>query len=178
MNKQLLEDGGNTPSNITWGGLTFNQIEKEINMGAVNGTPWVTVYKTDPHDMEQGQIGEQIRYDIFVEKLFKEMHPFEMKTHAGFGICGEVGELVDVMKREMIFKHNATIEGKPIREGIVEETGDCFFYLFSVMQLYGLTVQEVLQYNAEKLGKRYTGLKYSDQAAKDRADKNSSEGGV
>jgi hypothetical protein len=35
-----------------------------------------------------------------------------------------------------------------------------------------ITKQEVIQFNAEKLEKRYAGLYYSDEAAQARADKN------
>ena len=39
-------------------------------------------------------------------------------------------------------------------------------------QVMCLTREEILKYNMEKLAVRYEGGKYSDKAAKERADKN------
>lgn len=108
---------------------------------------------------------ETIRYDIFVAGLFKQQIPAMMKAHAALGLCGEAGELADAIKKDCIYGK------KPDRDNIVEELGDCRFYMRALMNLYGISDQEVDQGNANKLAKRYKGLTYSDQAAIDRADK-------
>lgn len=108
---------------------------------------------------------ECIRYDAFVALLFKQMPEHLMKLHAVIGMCGEAGELADAIKKE-------TIYGKPADvENIVEELGDLRFYIQATMQLYGISEQQVLQTNANKLAVRYKGLTYSDSAAQERADK-------
>jgi NTP pyrophosphatase (non-canonical NTP hydrolase) len=109
---------------------------------------------------------EQVRYDQFVRRLFKVMPDSMMKTHAALGVCGEAGELADAIKKEVIYGKDAD------RNNIVEELGDLRFYIQAVQQLYGISEQEILQHNANKLGVRYKGLVYSDSAARDRADKN------
>lgn len=107
-----------------------------------------------------------VRYDNFVALLFKQQPVPLMHLHAALGVAGEAGELADAIKKEHIYN-------KPTdRENIVEELGDLRFYIQAVQNLYGITEQEVLQANANKLAKRYQGLTYSDQAAQDRADKN------
>jgi len=113
---------------------------------------------------------ETVRYDAFVALLFKQQSLDKMCLHAALGVCGEAGELADVVKREVIY-------GKELdRKNLVEELGDLRFYVQAVMQLYGISEQEVLQENANKLSIRYKGLRYSDEAAQGRADKSGNEG--
>jgi len=108
---------------------------------------------------------EQVRYDSFVALLFKQQSLALMTLHAALGVAGEAGELADAIKKEIIY-------GKPTdRANIVEELGDLRFYIQATMQLYGITEQEVLQQNANKLCVRYKSLRYSDEAAVSRADK-------
>lgn len=108
---------------------------------------------------------EQVRYDNFVLNLAKPQPSDMMKLHAIVGLCGEAGELADAIKKEVIY-------GKtPDRANIVEELGDIQWYIQFVMNMYDINPTEVFQGNADKLAKRYVGLKYSDRAAQSRADK-------
>jgi len=85
--------------------------------------------------------------------------------HMAIGIAGEAGELLDAIKKQAIYN-------KPVdRENVVEELGDLEFYMEGLRQRLGITREETLVANIAKLGKRYEGLKYSDQAAQVRADK-------
>lgn len=118
-------------------------------------------------------IVEVVRYDEFVRRLLKNDSYAQKKFHVALGICSEAGELADVIKRELIYNKTTDSEGKSTKEGILEELGDLRFYMQAVQMLYGMSDQEVLQYNANKLGKRYVGLAYSDAAALGRADKSS-----
>jgi NTP pyrophosphatase (non-canonical NTP hydrolase) len=108
---------------------------------------------------------ETIRYDTFVEKLFKKGTPAEERMHAALGVCGEAGELADAIKKEVVYNR------EPNRQNIVEELGDLKFYIRKIQNLYGITDQEVDDHNADKLSVRYVGLEYSDAAANARADK-------
>jgi phosphoribosyl-ATP pyrophosphohydrolase len=108
---------------------------------------------------------EILRYDAFVALLFKADTPPMMKLHAALGVTGEAGELGDVIKKECVY--NKLLD----RTHLVEELGDLRFYIQAVMNLYGVSEQEVLQVNANKLSVRYAGLRYSDAAAQTRADK-------
>lgn len=85
--------------------------------------------------------------------------------HMAIGIAGEAGELLDAIKKQVIYR-------KPLdRENVLEELGDLEFYMEGIRQAVGFTREECLEANIAKLGKRYEGLTYSDQAAQDRADK-------
>jgi len=85
--------------------------------------------------------------------------------HMAIGVSGEAGELLDAVKKVVIYR-------KPIdRENVVEELGDLEFYMEGLRQQLNITRDETLLANQAKLAKRYEGLKYSDQSAISRADK-------
>jgi NTP pyrophosphatase (non-canonical NTP hydrolase) len=85
--------------------------------------------------------------------------------HLATGVAGEAGELLDAVKKHAIYT-------KPLdRENVLEELGDLEFYLEGIRQAIGVTREEVLQGNIDKLAKRYPGFNYTNQAAQNRADK-------
>jgi len=85
--------------------------------------------------------------------------------HMAIGISGEAGELLDAIKKRVIYR-------KPLdRANVVEELGDLEFFIEGLRQGLDITREECLEANIAKLGKRYEGLKYSDAAAQNRADK-------
>ena len=100
------------------------------------------------------------------EDIIPQLNPDKVDLiHAIMGISGEAGELLDAIKK-------ATIYNKDLdRENVVEELGDMEFYLEQLRQRLGITRDETLKANYEKLKKRYEGFKYSDDAAHARADK-------
>lgn len=108
---------------------------------------------------------ETVRYDAFVALLFKQQSFAMMQLHAALGVAGEAGELADAIKKEVIYGKDHD------RANLVEELGDLRFYIQAVMNLNGITEQEVLQQNANKLCTRYKQLRYSDEDAIGRADK-------
>lgn len=112
-----------------------------------------------------------VRYDHFVMRLFKAGTEFEMKSHAALGLAGEVGEIVDVIKREIVYGKTTDGEGKSTVEGLIEELGDIKFFCQAIQNLYGITDIQVTAANVKKLSKRYKDLTYSDSAALGRADK-------
>lgn len=117
---------------------------------------------------------DNVRYDIFVERLFKVDTFKEMVHHAKGGVCEEAGELSDAIKRHITYDKPLSCvdkDGQTIRQKIVEELGDVRFYVQAVMNLYEIPEDEVLQHNAIKLAKRYADLVYSDVAAQNRPDK-------
>ena len=86
--------------------------------------------------------------------------------HMAVGISGESGELLDAIKKVVIY-------GKPIdRKNVVEELGDLEFYMEGLRQGLNITREETLDANKRKLlGKRYANGYYTDAQAIDRADK-------
>lgn len=87
------------------------------------------------------------------------------QLHMAVGISGEAGELIDAVKKSAIYN-------KPLdRENVIEELGDIEFYMEGLRQSLNITREETIYANIAKLGKRYAGGKYSNDAAQQRADK-------
>jgi len=89
--------------------------------------------------------------------------------HMTLGIAGESGEVCDAVKKW-------TIQQRPIdMENVVEELGDLEFYLDGLRTTLGITREQTLVHNLNKLlvGKtpRYPKGTYSNEQAQLRADK-------
>jgi len=105
-----------------------------------------------------------IRYDLFVKQLLKPGTIEEQLTHAALGIAGEAGEIVELLKKRVIY-------GKPLDiSEVIKEIGDLRFYLEALANTLDISDQEILQANANKLSARYKELTYSSQAALERID--------
>lgn len=100
------------------------------------------------------------------DDIFESLSPQACHLlHMLLGITGEVGELVDGLKKAIIYE-------QPLdRSNIVEELGDIEFYLEGLRQGLRITREETLTGNMAKLSKRYANLKYTNEQAKLRADK-------
>ena len=86
-------------------------------------------------------------------------------VHAILGIAGEAGELVDAVKKNAIY--NLKLD----RDNLIEELGDLEFYMEQLRQAIGVSREQTLKANMDKLAIRYENYQYSDQQANDRADK-------
>lgn len=69
--------------------------------------------------------------------------------NAILGLCGETGEVVDIVKKHMFQGHDLD------REKIAEEAGDCAWYLALLASAIGMNLGDILTGNLEKLKKRY-----------------------
>ena len=120
---------------------------------------------------------DNIDYADMVAKLAKPGHAIQDSLspqkchliHMAVGVSGEAGELLDAIKKAVIYN-------KPIDiENVIEELGDLEFYMEGLRQGLGITREETLATNIRKLGTRYKNLTYSDKQAQDRADKTDGE---
>jgi NTP pyrophosphatase (non-canonical NTP hydrolase) len=85
-------------------------------------------------------------------------------VHMMLGLAGEVGELVDAIKKSVIY-------GKTLNEeNVKEELGDIEWYLEGLRKAFDITREDVLKYNINKLNKRYP-VQYTDADAQARKDK-------
>lgn len=88
--------------------------------------------------------------------------------HMGTGVAGEAGELLDAIKKYVVYQNGLDFEN------VVEEMGDIEFYLEKIRQNLGLDRDKILLHNMNKLsgkGGRYADGGYSDEQAKNRRDK-------
>lgn len=98
-------------------------------------------------------------------QILAELNPEDChRLHMAIGISGEAGELLDAVKK-------ATIYRKPLDiANVREECGDLLFYITGMLDSIGVTLDQVIAENMEKLSVRY-GKSYSNEAAIQRADK-------
>ena len=102
-------------------------------------------------------------FRIHVDRLFvTPPTTLEKLLHALFGMAGEVGELIDMVKKFWIYKKDFE------RKNAVEELGDLLFYMQAFMIHSEITWEEVINHNVEKLKVRYP-AGYTDAAAQARA---------
>ncbi len=85
--------------------------------------------------------------------------------HMSVGISGESGELLDAIKKHVIYRKKIDIEN------VIEELGDIEFYLEGLRQGLGIKREYIIEENIKKLSARYKSGKYSDEQAKSREDK-------
>lgn len=99
-------------------------------------------------------------------EIFDSLGPAKCNLlHALLGLCGEVGEIDDTIKKHVIY--NQPLD----RENLIEELGDMEFYLAQLRQAIDTDRDFVLQQNMSKLAKRYPNFSYTDAHAKNRLDK-------
>ncbi len=113
-----------------------------------------------------------MNYADFVRGLFKDMGDLKMNSmHAAAGISGEAGEVIDAVKKHWAYD-------KPMDlDHLKEELGDTLFYVQAMINLYGWTVDEVIDFNIKKLESRYPSGSYSNEQAIARADKETADVG-
>jgi NTP pyrophosphatase (non-canonical NTP hydrolase) len=98
-------------------------------------------------------------------EIMDEMTPEDANLiHMVMGISGESGELLDAIKNAVIYRKKLDLEN------VIEELGDIEFYLSGLRDSLRITREQCLEHNIAKLEKRY-GIKYSNEAAQARADK-------
>lgn len=114
-----------------------------------------------------------INHEALVQALCKDGDEIKQELthldahliHMVMGICGEAGELLDAIKKAVIYRKEIDLPN------VVEELGDLEFYMEGLRQGLDLTREQCIKHNIAKLTKRY-GEVYSNRAAIERQDKN------
>jgi len=112
-------------------------------------------------------------YEQFVQSIVKSGHDILVQLtplqasmlHMAVGISGEAGELLDAIKKHAIYQKELDFDN------VKEEAGDILFYLTGLLNDVGITLNECIEANREKLSKRYPNKCYSNADAIKRADK-------
>lgn len=112
-------------------------------------------------------------YEQFVQSIVKPGHDILVQLtplqasmlHMAVGISGEAGELLDAIKKHAIYQKELDFDN------VKEEAGDILFYLTGLLNDVGITLNECIEANREKLSKRYPNKCYSNADAIKRADK-------
>ena len=85
--------------------------------------------------------------------------------HMAVGVSGEAGELLDAVKKAVIYNKEMDLEN------VIEELGDLEFYMSKIRQIVGVTREGILKQNIDKVSIRYAKGKQSNDQAQERADK-------
>lgn len=70
-------------------------------------------------------------------------------VNAAFGLSGETGELVDMIKKAIFHGH------KLETEKVKKEIGDIMWYVAMMCECFGFEMEEIMQINIDKLKARY-----------------------
>lgn len=65
------------------------------------------------------------------------------------GLCGESGEVIDIVKKHLAQGHELD------KEKIIKELGDVAWYMAEIATVLDVELEDVLAQNIEKLKKRY-----------------------
>lgn len=78
--------------------------------------------------------------------LSKDEH--EILNYA-IGLAGEVGEVVEIIKKDVFHRHPGS------NEKIAKELGDVLWYVTAIAIIYGYHLEDLFQINRDKLRERY-----------------------
>ena len=88
-------------------------------------------------------------------ELISEDGKKDMITNGVLGLAGEAGECCDIVKKYKYQGHELN------KEKLMDELGDVLWYIAETASGLGVTLEEVAQYNLDKLHKRYHGNKFN-----------------
>lgn len=98
--------------------------------------------------------------------IIRQLSPSQAHLlHMVAGVSGEAGELLDAVKKHCIYQKKLDLVN------VKEEIGDLMFYITGLLNDLGITLDECIDENRQKLEKRYSTLSYSNEQAITRADK-------
>lgn len=94
-------------------------------------------------------------YQRHAYNLISEAGKKDMITNGVLGLAGEVGECCDIVKKYKYQGHELD------REHLKDELGDVLWYIAETASGLGITLEEVAQFNLDKLRSRYHGETWS-----------------
>lgn len=81
--------------------------------------------------------------------LNPELDKKDVLINGVMGLCGESGEVIDIVKKHLAQGHELD------REKIIKELGDVAWYMAEIATVLDVELEDVLVQNIEKLKKRY-----------------------
>ena len=87
--------------------------------------------------------------DLAMKTVNPELDKDKMLINSVMGLCGESGEAIDIVKKWYAHGHELDVEH------FKKELGDIAWYLAEAASAIGVSLEDVLEANIEKLKKRY-----------------------
>lgn len=103
---------------------------------------------------------EKINFNQYQKEAFdliSEDGRKDMVLNGVLGLAGESGECCDIVKKNRFQGHELN------KEHLIEELGDVMWYIAETASGLGVTLEEVAQYNLDKLNKRYHGNHFNKE---------------
>lgn len=107
------------------------------------------LYKRLDYYNQEGRI---LNVDLYQELAGRTMkdEPFNMMVvESALGLCGESGEVADIIKKAEFHGHELD------EKDVIKELGDVMWYVALMCTALGIPMSEVITKNIEKLKKRY-----------------------
>ena len=118
----------------------------------------------------QGALQQVIDNDVdaYQQNILKyapDHHDYLLNVlYAAIGMCGEAGEVSELIKKYAY--HGHTID----REHLARELGDVLWYVSYMADLFGYSLGEIMAMNQEKLAKRYPDGKFDEERSRNRKE--------
>ena len=104
-------------------------------------------------------------YQLDVLKYAPDHHDYLLNViYAAMGMCGEAGEVSELIKKYAY--HGHTID----TEHLARELGDVLWYVSYMAHLFGYSLGEIMAMNQEKLAKRYPDGKFDAERSRNRKE--------
>ena len=87
--------------------------------------------------------------ELAMRTLNKDLSKKDVLINGVMGLCGESGEVIDIVKKHLAQGHELD------KDKIAKELGDVAWYLAEVAYALDLKLEDVLVMNIEKLKKRF-----------------------
>lgn len=118
----------------------------------------------------QGALQQDIDNDVdaYQQNVLKYapdyQHYMPNVLYAAIGMCGEAGEVSELIKKYAYHEH--TID----TEHLARELGDVLWYVSYMADLFGYSLGKIMEMNQEKLAKRYPDGKFDAERSKNRKE--------
>lgn len=109
-------------------------------------------------------IGLDRSYGELLVRLAQDPQKLRL-VHMVMGLSGETGELVDSVKKHLMYGKELDLVN------VKEECGDILWYMANLLDSINSSFEEVMALNHEKLSKRFPEGKFTEVLAKSRLDK-------
>lgn len=104
-------------------------------------------------------------YQLDVLKYAPDHHDYLLNViYAAMGMCGEAGEVSELIKKYAY--HGHTID----TEHLARELGDVLWYVSYMAHLFGYSLGKIMAMNQEKLAKRYPDGKFDAKRSRNRKE--------
>lgn len=93
---------------------------------------------------------EANRYQLLAYRTANHnLSAFDQLRNAVYGLNGEAGEVIDILKKHEFQGHTLN------KEKLIDELGDIAWYLALGCTALGVTLTDIFNHNVEKLSERY-----------------------